>query len=77
MNSNKTIVSFAHFENMGREIAEKNDITFANLEFNRFGDGWPQLKLPNWKEQIEHKDVTIMIDASNPAYTFANYALIR
>jgi len=62
---------------MGRSIAERNGITLADVEFNRFPDKWPQLKLPNWKEQIEHKDVSVILDGSNPAYTFANYALIR
>ena len=74
---NKTIVAFSHFENMWREIAEEHDFTFADLEFNRFPDKWPQIRLPNWKDQIEHKDVSVIIDAANPAYTFANYALIR
>jgi len=73
----KTIVTDPSFEYLWRNISEVHNMKQADLKFETFPDGWPDLFIDDVKKTIEHRDVTYIWDFSNPETLFAHYSTIR
>ena len=75
----RTIITHPNFDALGTELEARNpeQVSRAEIRFESFPDGWPNLFIEDVKEKVEHRDVTYVGDFSRPEYLFSNYAIIR
>jgi len=73
----KTVITHPNFDYLWDKIALDNNINRANVSFEKFEDGWPNIFI-NWvKELVEHKEITYIWDFSKSEDLFLNFAAIR
>jgi len=73
----KTVITHPNFDYLWDKIALDNKIDRANVSFEKFEDGWPNIFI-NWvKELVEHKEITYIWDFSKSEDLFLNFAAIR
>lgn len=74
----KTIVTHPNFSYLWEKIANNTpNLKQAEVKFETFKDGWPNIFIENVSEDIEHKDITYIWDYSKPEYLFTNYSIVR
>ena len=75
----QTLITHPRFDAIGEEIIARrpDQIRRADVRFETFPDGWPNLYIHDVKDRIEHREVTYIGDFSRPENLFPNYAIIR
>lgn len=73
----KTLITHPNFEELWKQIAEKRDMNFPQVQFQNFPDSWPDLFIDDIKGSVEHHDVTYIWDFSQPEDLFLNYSIMR
>ncbi|MCK9272453.1 ribose-phosphate diphosphokinase [Candidatus Gracilibacteria bacterium] len=73
----KTVITHPNFDYLGDKIALDNNIDRANVSFEKFEDGWPNIFINGVKELVEHKEITYIGDFSKSEDLFLNFAAIR
>lgn len=73
----KSIVTHPNFDYLQEAYKDDENLRFAEVEHERFWDGWPKFVLKDVEESIRYKDVTYIWDFSTPVSTMESYFMIR